>query len=101
MRVGFKNSKILQIKKEKKKEKMGGGGGGGGGSGVSKPRQLDQTPTWAVASVCAIIILISIVLEKVLHHIGSVILLFFAFNFIVFCHLVDEFVCLNFDAVLV
>ncbi|XP_021717759.1 MLO-like protein 9 [Chenopodium quinoa] len=48
-----------------------GGGGGGGGSGLSKPRELDQTPTWAVASVCAIIILISIVLEKVLHLIGS------------------------------
>ncbi|KAL2895231.1 MLO-like protein 5 [Bienertia sinuspersici] len=46
-------------------------GGGGGGSHATKPRELDQTPTWAVASVCAIIIVISIVLEKVLHHIGE------------------------------
>uniref|UniRef100_A0A1D1YET4 MLO-like protein n=2 Tax=Anthurium amnicola TaxID=1678845 RepID=A0A1D1YET4_9ARAE len=41
-------------------------GGGGDGS-----RELDQTPTWAVASVCAGIILISLVLEKVLHRIGE------------------------------
>ncbi|CAO2833703.1 unnamed protein product [Amaranthus hypochondriacus] len=36
-----------------------------------KARELDQTPTWAVASVCAIIIIISIILEKLLHHIGE------------------------------
>ncbi|KAK7310664.1 hypothetical protein RJT34_08300 [Clitoria ternatea] len=30
-------------------------------------RQLDQTPTWAVAAVCALIVLISILLEKFLH----------------------------------
>lgn len=40
--------------------------GGGGNS-----RNLDQTPTWAVASVCAIIVLISILLEKGLHHIDK------------------------------
>ncbi|KAI3776775.1 hypothetical protein L1987_46564 [Smallanthus sonchifolius] len=34
-------------------------------------RQLDQTPTWAVAGVCAVIIIISIVLEKVLHRVGK------------------------------
>ncbi|GJZ94507.1 MLO-like protein 8 [Tanacetum coccineum] len=34
-------------------------------------RQLDQTPTWAVASVCAIIIIISIGLEKLLHRLGK------------------------------
>lgn len=43
---------------------MAGGGGGG--------RELDQTPTWALATVCFIIIIISIVLEKVLHMIGHV-----------------------------
>ncbi|GAB2289306.1 MLO-like protein 9 [Dionaea muscipula] len=42
---------------------MGGGGGGG--------RELDQTPTWAVAAVCAVIVIISIALEKVLHHVGE------------------------------
>ncbi|XP_015084528.1 MLO-like protein 9 [Solanum pennellii] len=41
-------------------------GGGGDGS-----RELDQTPTWAVALVCAIIVLISILLEKVLHKVGQ------------------------------
>ncbi|KAK1441362.1 hypothetical protein QVD17_07212 [Tagetes erecta] len=35
-------------------------------------RQLDQTPTWAVAGVCAIIIIISIALEKLLHKLGKV-----------------------------
>ncbi|XP_061948948.1 MLO-like protein 10 isoform X1 [Populus nigra] len=34
-------------------------------------RQLDQTPTWAVASVCAVIIIISILLEKILHKVGT------------------------------
>ncbi|URD96659.1 hypothetical protein MUK42_31837 [Musa troglodytarum] len=41
----------------------------GGGEGHS--RELDETPTWAVASVCAVIILISILLEKGLHHLGQ------------------------------
>jgi len=43
----------------------------GGGHGP-KSRELDQTPTWAVAAVCAIIIVISIVLEKSLHHVEEV-----------------------------
>ncbi|KAL9267579.1 MLO-like protein [Drosera capensis] len=34
-------------------------------------RELDQTPTWAVALVCLVIIFISISLEKVLHRIGK------------------------------
>ncbi|PON49374.1 Mlo-related protein [Parasponia andersonii] len=34
-------------------------------------RKLDQTPTWAVAGVCAVIIIISIALEKVLHRLGT------------------------------
>lgn len=38
---------------------MAGGGGGG--------RELDQTPTWAVSLVCAIIIVFSILLETLLH----------------------------------
>ncbi|KGN47524.1 MLO-like protein 9 [Cucumis sativus] len=46
---------------------MGGGAGAGGPS-----RELDQTPTWAVAAVCAVIILISIILEKVLHMVGEI-----------------------------
>ncbi|CAL9124652.1 unnamed protein product, partial [Musa textilis] len=46
---------------------MAGGGGGGGGNS----RELDQTPTWAVAVVCAVIVVISILLEKVLHRFGE------------------------------
>ncbi|KAK9028921.1 hypothetical protein V6N11_026056 [Hibiscus sabdariffa] len=38
----------------------------------SSGRELDQTPTWAVAVVCAIIIIISIALEKVLHTVGEI-----------------------------
>lgn len=41
----------------------------GDSSGTS--RQLDQTPTWAVAGVCAVIIIISIALEKILHKLGK------------------------------
>ncbi|XP_023543531.1 MLO-like protein 10 [Cucurbita pepo subsp. pepo] len=40
-----------------------------GGDGTT--RELDQTPTWAVAGVCAIIIVISIALEKLLHKVGT------------------------------
>ncbi|XP_050228712.1 MLO-like protein 10 [Mercurialis annua] len=53
-------------------------GGGGGGVVVmaasdssGTQRQLDQTPTWAVAGVCAVMILISILLEKGLHKFGT------------------------------
>ncbi|XP_074572609.1 MLO-like protein 9 [Curcuma longa] len=41
------------------------------GHGAERLRELDETPTWAVASVCAVIILISILLEKGLHHLGE------------------------------
>ncbi|XP_004301623.1 PREDICTED: MLO-like protein 5 [Fragaria vesca subsp. vesca] len=42
---------------------MAGGGGG-------PDRELDQTPTWAVAGVCFTIIVISIALEKIIHLVG-------------------------------
>ncbi|XP_010539025.1 PREDICTED: MLO-like protein 9 [Tarenaya hassleriana] len=46
--------------------------GGGGGHDVEEgPRELDQTPTWAVSTVCGVIILISIVLEMFIHKIGE------------------------------
>ncbi|XP_074588040.1 MLO-like protein 9 [Curcuma longa] len=41
------------------------------GNGAGHSRELDETPTWAVASVCAVIILISILMEKGLHHLGE------------------------------
>ncbi|XP_062165405.1 MLO-like protein 9 [Alnus glutinosa] len=43
----------------------------GGGEGATPARELDQTPTWAVAVVCAVIVVISIILEKVLHMVGE------------------------------
>lgn len=43
-----------------------------GGEATSASRELDQTPTWAVASVCAGLIIISIALEKGLHRVGHV-----------------------------
>lgn len=49
------------------------GGGGGGGGSIEGPRELDQTPTWAVSTVCGVIILISIILELMIHKVGSVI----------------------------
>lgn len=51
--------------------------------GDSEARKLDQTPTWAVAGVCAVIIIISIVLEKVLHKLGTVCIFFTPF--LTFC----------------
>ncbi|KAB2634143.1 MLO-like protein 8 [Pyrus ussuriensis x Pyrus communis] len=38
---------------------------------TSHARELDRTPTWAVAGVCAVIIIISFGLEKVLHKAGT------------------------------
>ncbi|KAG5529944.1 hypothetical protein RHGRI_030350 [Rhododendron griersonianum] len=40
-------------------------------AGDTSARKLDETPTWAVAGVCAIIIIISLVLEKILHKLGE------------------------------
>lgn len=42
---------------------MAGGGGG---------RDLPETPTWAVAVVCAVIVLISVAMEHGLHKLGHV-----------------------------
>ncbi|XVF62328.1 hypothetical protein PTKIN_Ptkin08bG0208300 [Pterospermum kingtungense] len=42
-----------------------------GATDSSGERKLDQTPTWAVAGVSAVIIIISILLEMVLHKLGT------------------------------
>ncbi|KAK7309424.1 hypothetical protein RJT34_06137 [Clitoria ternatea] len=39
--------------------------------GSSSSKDLDQTPTWAVAAVCTVFILVSITLEKGLHKVGT------------------------------
>lgn len=49
-----------------------GVGMAGGEHTSTHARELDQTPTWAVSVVCAVIVLISIILEKVLHRVGEV-----------------------------
>ncbi|XP_010548198.1 PREDICTED: MLO-like protein 8 [Tarenaya hassleriana] len=38
----------------------------------SGERELYQTPTWAVAAVCTFFIVVSVLLEKVLHKVGTV-----------------------------
>ncbi|XP_078440606.1 MLO-like protein 10 isoform X2 [Wolffia australiana] len=38
---------------------------------MGNSRELDRTPTWAVASICTLLILISIALEKILHRLGK------------------------------
>lgn len=50
-------------------------------------RQLNQTPTWAVAAVCTFFIVVSVLLEKVLHKVGTVGFYFFGFmlNLCTFC----------------
>jgi mlo protein len=39
---------------------------------MSSEATLEQTPTWIVASVCSVIVLISLVFERALHHLGKV-----------------------------
>lgn len=38
----------------------------------AKDRSLEQTPTWAVAVVCFVLLLISIIIEHIIHLIGKV-----------------------------
>ncbi|XP_051118091.1 MLO-like protein 9 [Andrographis paniculata] len=45
--------------------------GGGAIGDVVMNRGLSQTPTWAVSLVCAVIVIISIALEKTLHKVGE------------------------------
>ncbi|KAK1314461.1 MLO-like protein 2 [Acorus calamus] len=44
---------------------MAGGGGG------AQSRSLEQTPTWAVAGVCLVLVVISVVIEHVIELIGK------------------------------
>lgn len=41
-------------------------------SDTSKARSLEETPTWAVAVVCFVMIVISILIEHVIHMIEKV-----------------------------
>jgi len=35
-------------------------------------RSLEQTPTWAVAVVCSAFVIISLLIEQAIHHVGTV-----------------------------
>ncbi|KAJ0561909.1 hypothetical protein HanPI659440_Chr06g0252291 [Helianthus annuus] len=37
-------------------------------------RSLEETPTWAVALVCAVFIIISVIIEHGIHSLGKVII---------------------------
>ena len=39
---------------------------------LEKERSLEETPTWAVAVVCFVLVAISIIIEHVIHLIGKV-----------------------------
>ncbi|KMZ56963.1 MLO-like protein 6 [Zostera marina] len=41
---------------------------------ATKQKSLEETPTWAVAVVCFILVAISLVIEKLLHHLGTYLL---------------------------
>ncbi|MFS8020380.1 hypothetical protein Hanom_Chr15g01414891 [Helianthus anomalus] len=42
-------------------------------------RSLEETPTWAVALVCAVFIIISVIIEHGIHSLGKVIYITFLY----------------------
>ncbi|KAL6616512.1 hypothetical protein ACP70R_038782 [Stipagrostis hirtigluma subsp. patula] len=44
---------------------------GGGGEGEAEASALEFTPTWIVAAVCSLIVLISLAAERCLHYLGK------------------------------
>ena len=50
----------------------GGGGGDAVGGGGATEITLEYTPTWIVASVCSVIVAISLLFERMLHRLGKV-----------------------------
>ena len=42
------------------------------GGGDGKPKPLEFTPTWIVASICSVIIIMSLLFERLLHRLGKV-----------------------------
>jgi hypothetical protein len=41
-------------------------------AGAKGGRSLEETPTWAVAVVCFVLVVVSIIIEHVIHLIGKV-----------------------------
>ncbi|TVU29660.1 hypothetical protein EJB05_21237, partial [Eragrostis curvula] len=46
-------------------------GGGGGKAGDAPEITLEHTPTWIVAAVCSVIVVISLLFERMLHRLGK------------------------------
>jgi hypothetical protein len=44
----------------------------GGGKGGAGQITLEHTPTWIVAAVCSVIVVISLLFERMLHRLGKV-----------------------------
>jgi mlo protein len=59
-------------------------------------KQLNQTPTWAVAAVCTFFIVVSVLLEKLLHKVGKVCSFFSGF----LLNLCTFVVCVEFEGIL-
>jgi mlo protein len=45
-------------------------------AGAKGGRSLEQTPTWAVATVCFVLVVVSIIIEHIIHLIAKVIFAF-------------------------
>ncbi|XP_006648751.1 MLO-like protein 1 [Oryza brachyantha] len=50
---------------------MAGGGGAKAGGGDAPEITLEHTPTWIVAAVCSVIVIISLLFERLLHRLGK------------------------------
>ena len=43
-----------------------------GGTSGGNERSLEQTPTWAVVVVCSAFVIVSLLIEQAIHHVGTV-----------------------------
>ena len=43
-----------------------------GGTSGGNDRSLEQNPTWAVSVVCSAFVIVSLLIEQVIHHVGNV-----------------------------
>jgi mlo protein len=50
----------------------GGGGKAAAGGGEAPAITLEHTPTWIVSAVCFVIVIISLLFERLLHRLGKV-----------------------------
>lgn len=64
-------SNLISCRRERYSSLVMAGGGGGGGE-----RSLEETPTWAIAAVCAVFVIISFIIEHGIQSLGKVCLIF-------------------------